>query len=254
MRRLITLLLAFMMLTYADAEILVDDEPTTNTKSIQSYKHIRIDPNGGKWNSSDDVQTVIITEDTSLAAATRTGWIFQGWKCTAGPGVQADGTDIRYVFTAQWERDASEDGIADKYQKKVVFRIYNGVWGSSLTRAQEPDWVGTDDDIVYYVTLRDRNNEISKYGSADISDLIPTKMTANRGYHKGAWDVTPPITVTGNDSVVYTYSFVKKDTNGSPTTGDDIMTHLALMGASGLGLVALFMLQQRRKRRSGHNQ
>ena len=236
--------------TYADADNLVDDEPADSTKSIQSYKYIQINPNGGQWNNRDDVQIIRITQDTSLQAAKRSGWMFRGWKCTGGSGVQTDGTDIRYVFTAQWERDASDDGIADKYQKKVVFRIYNGVWGSALQRSNEPEWVGTDDDIVYYVTLFDRNNEISETGSADISSLIPTKMVANRGYHKGKWDVTPPNTVTGNESVVYTYYFTKKDTNGSPETGDGIMNHVSLMSASGLALAALMLLKKRKKRNS----
>ena len=239
-------------ITYADSDKLVDDVPTPETKPIQATKQIRVDPNGGKWNGSSDVQIVTITQNTTLTDPVRTGYIFSGWECTDGPGVLDGGIDIRYTFTAQWEKDISGDGIPDKYQKKVVFRINNGVWGKTSDDVQ-PDWVGTDDDIIYYVTLLDENNKPSETGSADISDLIPVKMKAKSGYHKGKWDVTPPDEVEGNQSVVYTYSF-KKDTTDIAETGDGIMMPVSMMCASGFGLIALLALGKRKKKETDSEQ
>jgi hypothetical protein len=114
-------------------------------------------------------------------------------------------------------------------------------------------WDPTDDDIIYYVTLLDENNKPSETGSADISDLIPVKMKAKSGYHKGKWDATPPDEVEGNQSVVYTYSF-KKDTTDIAETGDGIMMPVSMMCASGFGLIALLALGKRKKKETDSEQ
>ena len=92
------------------------------------------------------------------------------------------------------------DGIADKYQKKVTFKVVNGTWAS-----------GSAADIVQYVTLV-KDGEYSVDGSASIK--VPTGMKANEGFNNGLWDKTPPMTVSGTADETYTFTF-------APTTPEN---------------------------------
>jgi len=212
-------------------------------------KMIRVNPNGGIWRNSGEVRDITVTEDITLEAPTRQGYIFRGWKCEPGTNLTRSAVEITYVFTAQWEKDASGDGIPDKYQKKVTFRIYNGVWAAPLLSLDTPAWAGTDDDIVYYVTLVDTDGNPSETGTADISGLIPTHMRANFGYSYGKWDVIPPNTVSGTADVVYTYSYNKLQWSDIPKTGDNIMASVGVMGLSGFAAAVLLLLNRKKKQK-----
>ncbi len=101
------------------------------------------------------------------------------------------------------------DGIADKYQKKIIFRVVNGTWNGA-----------DDEDIIRYATLK-KDGIYSIDGTAALT--APSDMTANDGYENGAWDIIPPSSVSGTDTEVYTYIFVKKeatDTPDEPVTPD----------------------------------
>ena len=99
--------------------------------------------------------------------------------------------------------DDDDNNIPDKYQKKITFKVVNGTW-SDLTNA----------DIVRYVTLMTGGNwDVN--GTATLTD-IPTGMKANSGYGNGAWDTVPPITVSGTNEEVYTYTFKVKAPGGTP--------------------------------------
>ena len=86
------------------------------------------------------------------------------------------------------------DGIPDRYQKKVTFKVVNGTWD------------GTDSsDKIVYVTL-ETNGKWDVNGSGTLT--APTGMQPNVGYTEGAWeDETPPATVTGTEDATYTYRF-----------------------------------------------
>lgn len=106
----------------------------------------------------------------------------------------------------------NSDSIPDKYQKEIVFKVVNGTWEN-----------GKSTDIVKYVTLKtDGKYDIN--GTASLT--APTGMTANAGYEGGAWDVTPPVVVSGTDKEIYTYEFVKipvpenPDDSGNTDTPD----------------------------------
>ncbi|WP_440447661.1 LPXTG cell wall anchor domain-containing protein, partial [Ruminococcus sp.] len=116
-----------------------------------------------------------------------------------------------------WEVDKigdgeNPDGIPDKYQKKVTFKVVNGTWEDK-----------TNKDISFYVTLLDDNGKWSVNGSARIN--IPTGMIANYGYENGKWDIEPTQTVSGTDEVIYVYSFEKiAETKPQPTTSQPTPT------------------------------
>ena len=140
----------------ADKDEDEDNKPDEETVEVQVTKYILVNPNGGIWKGSPDIQKEQITksdEAYSLENPTYEGYVFMGWKRTDGSD------DIVYIFTAQWEKDVVGDKdpqtgddigdeIPDKYQVPVRFKVVNGTWNDS-----------TNTDIVEYVTLFDENGK-----------------------------------------------------------------------------------------------
>ena len=176
--------------------------PTPATQVVEYGKKIQVKPNGGVWvhdnktYSGDDVAIFVLEKNIKLEDPTRTNYVFMGWDKQKGKD------DVAYIFTAIWEVDKigngeNPDGIPDKYQKKVTFKVVNGTWEDK-----------TSNDISYYVTLFDKEGKWNVNGTARIN--IPTGMTANYGYENGKWDVEPKSPVKGTNAETYTYTFTKK--------------------------------------------
>ena len=87
------------------------------------------------------------------------------------------------------------DGTPDKYQKKVTFKVVNGIWTN-----------GTADDIVLILTLV-KDGKFAIDGTATL--IAPVGMVPNIGYEGGSWDVTPPEVVSGTNEEAYTYTFTE---------------------------------------------
>lgn len=195
------------------------DEPTpiSEVDEYNDQEKILVDPNEGIWNYNgtdhDEPHKIQLTENISLGDAERAEYVFSGWKRDEPTAEQkADhGDDIVAVYTAQWDKDIiggdpdphTSDDVADKYQKKVTFKIENGKWAD-----------GTTEDKVYVVDLLTTGNKYSVDGSADISGIIPVNMTANPDYGSGAWDTTPPNTLSGEEAVTYTYIYIRNTGGG----------------------------------------
>ena len=178
-----------------------NDKPTPATQVVEYGKKIQVKPNGGVWvhdnktYSGDDVAIFVLEKNIKLEDPTRTNYVFMGWDKQKGKD------DVAYIFTAIWEVDKigneeKPDGIPDKYQKKVTFKVVNGTWEDKSAN-----------DISYYVTLLDKEGKWNVNGTARIN--IPTGMTANYGYEKGKWDIEPTEIVSGIEDVVYVYLFDK---------------------------------------------
>ena len=178
-----------------------NDKPTPATQVVEYGKKIQVKPNGGVWvhdnktYSGDDVATFVLEKNIKLEDPTRTNYVFMGWDKQKGKD------DVAYIFTAIWEVDKigdgeKPDGIPDKYQKKVTFKVVNGTWEDKSAN-----------DISYYVTLLDKEGKWNVNGTARIN--IPTGMTANYGYENGKWDIEPTEIVSGIEDVVYVYLFDK---------------------------------------------
>ena len=234
---------------FLNADKLEKNEPKADQKSVLVDTVIQVNPNGGTWRDSTEVQNITVTEDIDLGIPARAGYLFRGWKCEESISVtrSRSAQQIACTFTAQWLEDGSGgssggDGTPDIYQKKVIFRIENGYWSASL-------FGGTNADIVHYLTLTDANGNWSATGSAELKSLVPTGMKAKWGYHNGKWDVTPPDYVSGTDTVIYTYRYVAKP-QMNPKTGDDsgitlwILAMLAAMAA----MVCLILTGRRKKK------
>ncbi len=91
--------------------------------------------------------------------------------------------------------------IPAQYRKKITFKVVNGTWAD-----------GTTADKITYVTLLDANGNQSETGTGTLT--APTGMKANTNYGNGAWDTTPPTTVSGTADAAYTYSFSKISSGG----------------------------------------
>lgn len=126
------------------------------------------------------------------------------------------------------------DNIADKYQKKVTFKIVNGTWTND------------NKDIIKYLTLLDEEGNYSINGSATLE--IPTDMKANYGYENGKWDIEPSSIVAGTKDEVYTYSYEKIVINEevNPQTFDGIIRSIfmAIISIIGLVVTAIFFKKE----------
>ncbi len=89
----------------------------------------------------------------------------------------------------------TSDNIADKYQKKVIFKVVNGTWKDGTTA----------DKVVYLNLMKDGKYAVD--GTAELTS--PAGMKANDGFEGGSWDVTPPTSVSGTKTETYTYTFTE---------------------------------------------
>ena len=203
---------------------------------------ILVNPNGGFWTHDGETYTnaqeLVLEENLSIAAATREGYVFMGWAVS-------ESEEYARIYTAQWEQDSNNDGVPDKYQKVVTFKVVNGTWAD-----------GTTTDITLWLTLVDAHGQWSETGTAALA--TPTGMKAASGYEKGAWDVQPPTQVSATDASTFTYRFAKKTTPGKPTnptnpntpnTGDssNLTLWYTMLSVSVLALFVLLLAAKRRK-------
>lgn len=145
--------------TYPDA-----DEDKEEIIPVQKGKYIQVDPNGGKWKDSEEVQTIKISGDYTLSPdPVKDNNVFAGWKRSAGTETDPDGGIIVYVFTAQWDKDEwrdadttpdeddedgdGPDGIPDKHQIKVNYYA-------------SPEEFGSVDRAVEVHTLKDSQGKL----------------------------------------------------------------------------------------------
>ena len=126
--------------------------------------------------------------------------------------ISVEGNVINFYYTADkigGGNGDSSDGIPDKYQKKVIFRVVNGTWDN-----------GSTENIVKILNLM-KGDSFAVDGTASLT--APKNMIPNPGYGDGEWAVTPPTTVRGTNTVTYTYTFEKKPYNYS-FGGSDVVT------------------------------
>ena len=94
------------------------------------------------------------------------------------------------------------DGTPDKYQKKVIFKVVNGIWADGTTVNK----------VVYLELMKD--GEYAVDGTASL--VAPAGMVANEGYKNGSWNAEIPSTVSGTETLTFTYSFVRSTTPVEP--------------------------------------
>lgn len=127
----------------------------------------------------------------------------------------------KVTYTAHFAADKigpenKPDGIPDKYQAVVTYKVVGGTWKDGKT-----------DDQVQVFTLKTKNKETGVWKDANpapvLGDTIPTGMissysrTASQSWDK---DITKDTKVT--ESVTYTYTFTKGSSGGG---GGSSSTH-----------------------------
>ena len=149
-------------------------ENGVTTKTITTYA-------GSSWDNNW-VPSVITDE----------GWIANGWNKTFPEKVSENAT-----YTYQYLKDENKDQIPDVYQKKVTFKVVNGLWVF--------DTLSSTDTIELWLTLLGEDGKPSATGKAQLT--TPTNQQPNEDYGHGSWDVIPPFEVEGNEAVTYTYTY-----------------------------------------------
>ena len=211
-------------ITYPDAD--KDDDgdgkPDEVTEEVPYGTKIQVDPNGGTWKGSTEVQTFTITGEFNdlKEEPTRTDYVFVGWKKT-------DGTDgVKYVFTAQWKDDKNNNGIPDEDEEFVITFLPNGgtIGGS------------TDPVVVN-----------AKYGEVITIIDAPERD----GYTFLLWrgsEYQPGDTYEVTEDHTFTAEWEKKDPVAPPKTGDDSSWFfwILLMAASLLAMAGAVFGRRRR--------
>ena len=124
------------------------------------------------------------------------------------------------------EKSTSGDGISDKYQVKIIYKVQNGTWND-----------GTSEDKKQIINLYDKDGNPAENGTGKIT--IP--QVGNKpaeGYSKGSWNAEIPEVVSNKDNekeFIYSYakigSISKIKGNLSNPKTDDIVQSYALYGA-----------------------
>ena len=101
------------------------------------------------------------------------------------------------------------DGIPDKYQKKVTFKVVNGAWNDKKTN-----------DVIKYVTLTDGVGKWAVGGSYtvtedDVKNIPAVGSEPNSGYKAGSWDALYQAGDSITADVTFTYTYAKKSSNNN---------------------------------------
>ncbi len=142
------------------------------------------------------------------------------------------------------DSDTTEgDGIPDKYQISITYKVENGNWNDGSK--------GTKTDII---TLKDKDGNLSEDGTG--TTTIPeVGSKPSEGYEVGSWNEEIPTEVSNkNNGKEFVYSYKKsekqnveqKDTDITEASGkiynpktDDIVNKYLLVGIGGILVLAL---------------
>ena len=143
------------------------------------------------------------------------------------------------------EDEIEGDGIPDKYQIKISYKVQNGSWDD-----------GTKDTKINVITLKDKDGNVSKDGTG--TTTIPeVGNKPSEGYTKGYWNKNIPSKVSSKDDgneYIYKYENIDKvkadiaegkGKSYNPKT-DDVMNRYLLVGVGGI-LVLMLVSKIRRR-------
>ena len=110
------------------------------------------------------------------------------------------------------------DGIPDKYQIQIYYKVENGTWDDGTTRQKTS-----------IVTLRDDSGELSEQGTGELNaPQVGSKPT--KGYTKGSWTPETPELPSkvskANDGEEYKYSYKEQGEIEEPTKEEPAKTEV----------------------------
>jgi len=153
-------------------------------------------------------------------------------------------TDILDYAIDNFEDTIEGDGIPDKYQISITYKVENGSWNDGTTN--------TKTDII---TLKDKDGNLSEEGTG--TTTIPeVGNKPSEEYEVGSWNEEIPKEVSNKDDVkeyIYSYKKLEKQNNEqkektdiTETSGkiynpktDDIVNKYLLIGIGGILVLAL---------------
>ena len=138
------------------------------------------------------------------------------------------------VLDYEDRKNTTGDGIADKYQVIIVFKVENGTWDD-----------GTSEDKKQIITLYDKYGNLAENGTGELK-IPEVGNKPNKGYQEGNWNTKISSEVNNKDNAkeyIYTYSKIGtiseiKGDLSNPKT-DDLMQNYLLVGIGGLLVLAL---------------
>ena len=147
-------------------------------------------------------------------------------------------TDVLDYAIDNFEDESAGDGISDKYQIRITYKVENGSWND-----------GTKDTKINVITLKDKDGNPSENGTGN-TKIPEVGSKPNKGYTYGYWNKNIPSKVTKNDDgkeYVYSYETIKtieadiagrKGKSSNPKT-DDVMNRYLLSGVGGILVLTL---------------
>ena len=152
-------------------------------------------------------------------------------------------TDVLDYAIDNFEDTTEGDGIPDKYQISITYKVENGNWNDGTTN--------TKTDII---TIKDKDGNLSEEGTGT-TNIPEVGNKPSEGYEVGSWNEEIPIEVSNkDDGKEFVYSYKKsekqnveqKDTDITDASGkiynpktDDIVNKYLLVGVGGLLVLAL---------------
>ena len=156
-------------------------------------------------------------------------------------------TDVLDYEIDNSEDTTAGDGISDKYQIQIHYKVENGSWDD-----------GTNGTKTQIATLRDTNGELSEQGTGKLTSPQVGNKPAE-GYSKGSWNKEIPSKVSKvNDGEEFIYSYknneiakadiAEKSAKSSNPKTHDIMPIFLLVGTA--GIVVLMVARKNRRKYS----
>ena len=177
-----------------------DGLTVTNTHDVS--RDITVTVENGESDAGDKA-TVTYGEDKTVTFTATEGYVLDTVTVDGEVAVLTDG---KYTFTdvtddheivVKYAADDNHDGIPDKYQATVTYKVVNGTWAD-----------GDADPIDELFTMKEYVGGVWNDLNPTLGDTVPTGMKPD-DTHKapGAWDKTCDADVAVVDGDVFTYTF-----------------------------------------------
>ncbi|NBK98938.1 MAG: hypothetical protein EOM50_13130, partial [Erysipelotrichia bacterium] len=133
-------------------------------------------------------------------------YVFDGWytdeACTKAADLSTGEVNSEEKYYGKYELDEDKDGTPDKYEATITYEVVNGHFEK-------------DDKNVKTITqdyvLATKGKDGTWIAKETKLENIPTP-NATKGYKAGSWDTIPTTATKVEDDEVYTYTFVKDET------------------------------------------
>ena len=226
------------------------ENPKSYNYKVEYYFDGELDSSLEEILNAEKDEEISITPQTPLKHGERNyTLISNNHKITISINEEENVINVYYeTDVLDYEIDNSEDtiegdGIPDKYQLAIYYKVDNGSWDDGTK--------GTKTDVI---TLKDKNGNYAEDGTGELNVPQVGNKPAE-GYTNGSWNKKIPKSVSSKDNgkeFIYSYKIISK-ANISRAEGklsnpktDDIMHNYLLIGIGGL-LVLMIVRKIRRK-------